>query len=217
MIGPHDSGFVVDVPSSLMAPVALVPDENQTFRLARTLLLLTVAQNTGKKVTSLDRIGYYDFFADSPFMIVDGDNDRDAADRLDLELAGLVPNRLDYASSGPRFASRRRRLQHDLALLIGHGLVEITSTGYEATEAGVTAADQLSSAYADAFRTSAAIILRRLASMSGAELERTVDQKLGESWLLVDLLADVNETTIPQEPSSEPAYGPLPEGPTADE
>lgn len=217
MIGPHASGLDVDVPSSLMAPVALVPDENQTFRLARTLLLLTVALNAGKKVTSLDRIGYYDFFADSPFMIVDGDSERDSADRLDLELAGFVPNRLDYASSGPRFVSRRRRLQHDLALLIGHGLAEITSTGYEATEAGVTAANQMSSAYADAFRASAAMVLRRLANMSGAELERTVDQKLGESWLLVDLLADVNETTIPEEPSSEPGDRPLPEGPTTDE
>lgn len=195
---------VADWPSDLMAPVALTPEENQVFRLARTLLLLSVADSIGKPVTSLDRVGFYDFFADSPFIIVDGDSARDDGDRLALELAGFEPNRLDYASSGARFTTRRRQLQHDIALLISRGLVTITDSGYEPTSSGDATAAAMMTAYADAYRTSAEVVIRRLGNLSGTALERTVDQKLGESWLLVDLLADVQETTIPERPRVAP-------------
>src|ERR1700733_14253721 len=96
-----------ELPDGLMSPVPRSPDTRRTFRLARMLLLLDVAKRTGRKVSTVDRLGYYEFLADSPFILVDGDAKRDDGDRLALELAGFVRNQLAYASSGHRFASRR--------------------------------------------------------------------------------------------------------------
>jgi hypothetical protein len=162
------------------------------------LLLLDVARSSGRPISSVDRLGYYDFLADSPFIVVDGDKPRDAEDRLALELAGFTPTQLSYASSGQRFASRRRRLQHDLARLFAYGLVDLHSAGYQATQAGSELAGQLNSVYADAYRVSASIVLRRLSALSNKALERSVNSWLGESWLLIDLLDDVAETVVPR-------------------
>jgi len=173
------------------------PEESTTFRLARMLLLLAVAKNSGRKVPSVDRLGYYEFFADNPFIVIEGSRAHDAADRAALEVAGFSRVQLAYASSGARFISRRRRLQHDLAQLFAFGLVELTGDGYDITEAGTVVADDLNSVYADAYRTSADIVLRRLASKSNVGLERSVEGWLGHSWLLVDLLDDVNDAEVP--------------------
>lgn len=186
------------------------PEESTTFRLARMLLLLAVAKSGGRKVPSLDRLGYYEFFADNPFIVIDEGTARDAADRAALEIAGFTRVQLAYASSGPRFMSRRRRLQHDLAQLIAFGLVELNSNGYDISSAGVAVANELNSVYADAYRTSAEIVLRRLASKSSLGLERSVDRWLGHSWLLVDLLDDVNDAVVPPEELPEHAEGDQP-------
>lgn len=186
------------MPDSLMAPVPHSPENRTVFRLAQMLLLLDVARRTGRKVPSIDRLGYYEFFADSPFIVVDGHGPRDEADRLALELAGFTPTQLSYASSGQRFASRRRRLQHDVAVLISLGLVELSADGYRETGTGAEVAAQLNSVYADAYRTSADVVLRRLSPMSNRALDANVNRWLGESWLLIDLLDDVSEAVAPR-------------------
>jgi hypothetical protein len=185
------------LPDPLMSPVPRSPDARRTFRLARLLLLLDVAKSTGRKVATIDRLGYCEFLADSPFIVVDGDTKRDEGDRLALELAGFVRNQLSYASSGHRFASRRRRVQHDLSQLIALGLVTVARQGYEINEAGAAIAGNLRSVYADAYRVSAEIVLRRLSPLSNTALEESARQWLGESWLLVDLLDDVSEAIAP--------------------
>jgi len=186
---------------------SFIPEDSETFRRARMLLLLSVAKNSGRVVPSVDRLGYYEFFADSPYIVIDGDKPRDRADRATLEVAGFTRVQLAYASSGARFMSRRRRLQHDLAQLVAYGLVELTGEGYGITSAGQAVAGDLNSVYADAYRQSAEIVLRRLASKSNAALERSVEEWLGHSWLLVDLLDDVKDTEAPAEdlPDEEPA------------
>jgi hypothetical protein len=176
---------------------SFTPEDSATFRRARMLLLLSVTQDSGRNVPSVDRLGYYEFFADSPYMIIDGETPRDRADRTALEIAGFTRVQLAYASSGARFMSRRRRLQHDLAQLIAHGLVELTASGYDITTAGQGLAQNLSSVYADAYRQSAEIVLRRLSTKSNAALERAVEEWLGHSWLLVDLLDDVTDAEVP--------------------
>lgn len=186
------------------------PEESTTFRLARMLLLLAVAKSSGRKVPSLDRLGYYEFFADNPFIVIEDNKARDATDRASLEIAGFTRVQLAYASSGPRFMSRRRRLQHDLAQLIAFGLVELTGDGYDISDAGIAVADDLNSVYADAYRTSAEIVLRRLASKSNLGLERSVEGWLGHSWLLVDLLDDVNDAVVPPGEWPEHAEGDQP-------
>lgn len=188
---------------------SFVPEDNDTFRRARMLLLLSVAKSTGRNVQSVDRLGYYEFFADSPYIVIDGDKSRDLADRAALEVAGFTRVQLAYASSGARFMSRRRRLQHDLAQLIAYGLVELTGAGYGITMAGHAVADDLRSVYADAYRQSAEIVLRRLSAKSNTALERSVEEWLGHSWLLVDLLDDVTDAEAPadERPDDEAGEG----------
>ena len=186
---------------------SFIPEDSETFRRARMLVLLSVAQKSGRAVPSMDRLGYYEFFADSPYIVIDGDKVRDRADRAALEVAGFTRVQLAYASSGARFVSRRRRLQHDLAQLVAYDLVELTGAGYSITRAGQAVAGDLNSVYADAYRQSAEIVLRRLATKSNAALERSVEAWLGHSWLLVDLLDDVKDAEAPAEelPDEEPA------------
>ncbi|MFG1625459.1 hypothetical protein [Kribbella sp. NPDC049227] len=189
---------VMDVDdATLMSPVPNVPENRDVFRMARLLLLLDVARTRGRDVPTIDRLGYYEFLADSPFIVVQGDGQRDDADRLALELAGFTATQLAYASSGQRFASRRRRLQYDLARLLSYGLVAIGARGFVVTTAGAEMAANLNSVYADAYRVSAEVILRRLAPKSNVALEADVNKWLGESWLLIDFLDDVAETAAP--------------------
>lgn len=196
----HDLGeLLVEVPE-LSAPMPVSVESRTTFRLARLLLFLSVATDRGRPVPSVDRLGYYEFFADNPFMIIDGENATDQADQLALEMAGFSPVQLSYASTGQRFASRRQRLQHDLALLLARDLVRIGATGFETTSVGNTLANSLHSIYADAYRTSAAIVLRRLWSLSSTGLDKAARKWLGESWLLIDLLDDIGATDAPQLP-----------------
>lgn len=188
--------LLVDVPE-LSAPVPTSVESRTTFRLARLLLFLAVATDRGRPVPSIDRLGYYEFFADNPFMIIEGNAAADDADRLTLEMAGFSPVQLSYASSGQRFASRRQRLQHDLALLISRDLIRVGTTGYETTNRGNELAGTLNSIYADAYRASAFIVLRRLSSLSTRGLDRAATGWLGESWLLIDLLDDIKATEAP--------------------
>jgi hypothetical protein len=174
-----------------------IPEHSETFRLARLLLLLDVAREHGRHVASIDRLAYYEFFADNPFIVIDGVKPKDRADRATIELAGFSRIQLGYASSGPRFLSRRRRLQHDLARLVALGLVTMSSNGYIVTEQGEALAGKFRSIYSDSYRASAEIILRRLVGLSGKALDTKAEGWLGHSWLLVDLLDDVNDAELP--------------------
>jgi hypothetical protein len=179
-------------------------ESRSTFRLGRLVLFLAVATDRGRPVPSVDRLGYYEFFADNPFVIIDGNAAADESDRLALEMAGFSPVQLSYASTGQRFVSRRQRLLHDLALLVARDLVRIGESGYETTTLGSGLAGSLNSIYADAYRTSASIVLRRLGALSAAGLDRAARGWLGESWLLIDLLDDINATEVPDLPPDVP-------------
>ncbi len=172
------------------------PDDNHVFRLAQLVLLLSVAEDVKKRVTAVDRLGYYDFFAANPFVILERDSQRDHADRLSLKFAGFVEGQLSYASTGQRWASRRRRLQHDLALLVAYGLVTLDGGAFDLTSAGRELSADLSTVYADAYRVSASVVLRRLAQMSDRELRKNVQKWLGTSWLNLDLLDDVTPESM---------------------
>lgn len=189
-------------PPELTAAVPTSLESRTTFRLARLLLFIDVATGGGRQVPSVDRLGYYEFFSDNPFMVITDDRHADQ-DRLDLEMAGFSPVQLSYASTGQRFASRRQRLQHDLSLLISRDLVAFGEDGFVATGPGTELATRLNSVYADAYRTAANIVLRRLAAMSNKALEDAARRWLGESWLLIDLLDDIQATDAPNPP--EPA------------
>jgi hypothetical protein len=175
------------------------PEAHHTFRLAQLQLLLAVADSLGLQVKNIDRLATYDFLAANPFSMLDGDDaDRDARDRLALKLAGFSNEQLTYGSVGNRFANRRARIQHDLALLVAHGLARVESDRYGITDAGRTLADRLSTVYADAYRKAAEIALSRLARLTDKKLNEKVERIMGKSWLLIDFFDDVHEVVTDQ-------------------
>lgn len=176
---------------------AFVPEDSQTFRIARLLLLLDVANEDLRNVASLDRLAYFEFFADNPWVVVGGDRPADTRDRDTLTLAGFSPTQLAYASTGQRFTSRRERLRADLARAIAIGLAKLAANRIVITELGRELARGLQSSYADGYRASASIVLRRLVPLSNKALDEQVERWLGHSWLLVDLLDDVRGADVP--------------------
>lgn len=172
------------------------PEDRPAFRLAQLALLLDVADEAHVNVATVDRLGYLDFFSANPFLVMQGHSNRDERDRADLRLAGFTERLISYASSGQRFVSRRRRIQHDLALLVGYGVVEVRNSSYGLTSLGRTLVSRLTSVYADAYRVSAKIILRRLGRLPDAQLRRSAEGWLGSNLLLLDFLDDVKEATV---------------------
>lgn len=179
------------VTGSLAAPISWQPEDHDVFRLAQLVLLLSVAAELEKPIATVDRLGYYDFFSASPFVVLGGRTQSDADERLALKLAGFVERQLSYASTGQRWVSRRRRLQHDLAQLMSYNLMTLQNGAFDLTPSGQTLATQLSTIYADAYRVSARVIIRRLSRLSDRALLQAVQGWLGISWLALDLLDDV--------------------------
>ena len=139
----------------------------------------------------IERISLYDFFADNPFLIFG----RETTEHETLVLAGFDSRNLSYQSSAQRFSSRRERLQHDLAMLVGYGLtsagVEAGRVVYSLTDAGARHSDGLQSLYAQAYRSSAAVVGRRLNQLSDRALQEQTREWLRADELLVDLFETV--------------------------
>jgi hypothetical protein len=180
-------------------PLALAwegPEEHTRFRLAQLIIAFSIAEKQGVLMRTIDRIAIYDFFTSNPFAMLDMTDDRDSADALRLELVGFAAGQLSYASVGQRFASRRERIRNDIAVLVSRGLVQVGPEAFEITPLGLETADQLDTAYADAYRIALDIILRRLSRMSDAKLNEAVAIWSGRHWLLLDLLDDVTEPQV---------------------
>lgn len=180
---PHDGAKPADT-----GPVPLRPDNLTQFRLARLALLLDLApQLPNAKPLDVERLGYYDFFAANPFLIIKDDDPL----RRELVLAGFDSRNLSYQSSAQRFTSRRARLQHDLAMLVAYGLVHVHADQrrviYALTEAGEDMTAALRSLYARAYRRSVDIIVRRLNRLSDKALRESAQDWLAAEGLLIDL------------------------------
>lgn len=184
------------IDTDVSLPPAFVPENSRTFRCARLLLLFATARYDGRQVASLDRLAYYEFFADNPWVIIDGDTSLDLADEDTLVLAGFSRTQLSYASTGQRFVSRRERIRTDLAQLVAHDLVQLADAQFVITARGEETAESMQSSYAEGFRASARVVLRRLVRLSNKRLEENVERWLGHSWLLLDLLDDVRGSDV---------------------
>lgn len=80
----------------------LRPDDLLAFRLGRLVLLLdTVPGLPSAKPFDIERISFYDFFADNPFLIFG----RDTPEHETLVIAGFDSRNLSYQSSAQRFSS----------------------------------------------------------------------------------------------------------------
>lgn len=160
------------------------PDDYTTFRLAQLIILLDEIAPSDVKGLDLERIGYYDFFAANPFAMIDEANSRD---RARLHRASFDESQLSYASTGSRFANRRQRLQHDLALLVAYGLVALRSGGYGSTERGAQVADRFSALYADQYRESVRVVHQHLKKLSEPQLAASARKWLRTPSLVLDL------------------------------
>lgn len=163
------------------------PEDQEEFRLAQLLLLLEVAKEANL-TPSIERLGILDFFSANPFLLVQPTD----SEYRDLVLAGFSVKPLTYASPGHRFVTRRSRLQNDLALLIAYGFaVPATSVGhrvYHISQAGQTAASQLSSIYAQAYRVSVTVIVKRTRKVPDSKLPEFCRQWLQADPAMLDLL-----------------------------
>jgi hypothetical protein len=171
------------------ASPVIIPEDDVVFRLAQLLLLLASVDQLGKPGVSLERLGCYDFLVANPMLVFTDESDQD---RTRLLMAGFDGRALSYASPGHRFATRRERLQHDLALLIAYGLAAPAASRsvlYAITGDGLELAGQFTALYARAYRLSADILVRRLSSMSDKRLREAVG-----TWTTVTLDSPRSET-----------------------
>jgi hypothetical protein len=143
------------------------------FRLAQLALLMSVATNFHSEGVHRERLGAYDFMAANPLLVATTDDD---PDRLTLLMAGFNDHALSYASAAQRFATRRERLQQDLALLVSYGLVDVAAARgqivYQLTDLGHRIAQSFTAMYARAYRTAAVIVIERLRRLSDTRLQR---------------------------------------------
>lgn len=193
---PDDTPTIAGFPDAL----PLRPDDLLAFRLGRLILLLdTVPGLPSPKPMDVERISLYDFFADNPFLIFG----RETPEHETLVLAGFDSRNLSYQSSAQRFSSRRERLQHDLATLAAYGLAtaatETRRVVYSLTAAGTEHATSLRSLYAQAYRSSAALVGRALNRLSDRALQQQTRDWLRADELLIDLFEPV-----PIEPEASP-------------
>lgn len=166
-------------------------DGQVSFRVAQLLLGFSVASEVSVHMPTTDRIATYDFFTANPFAVLSGDSVADQRDALRLELVGYTRGQLSYASLGHRFVSRRERIRADLAFLVARGLIAIGEEAFVITDAGQGIAEQLHTAYADAYRLAAEIVLVRLSKLSDRALRDASARWAGTHWLMLDLFDDV--------------------------
>lgn len=157
------------------------------FRLGQLLVLFEAAREVRSPALDVDRLGYYEFLTANPFLIVEADS----IEGTRLLMAGFDYRNLDYQSSAQRFSNRRARLHHDLALLVARGLVVTAPNAgrvrYELSELGRESAASLNTLYAYALKEAAAIVLRRLRTLSDKQLRLHAQTALQASDLLISL------------------------------
>lgn len=150
-----------------LADIAFRPEDDPVFRMAQLLLLLDELSGVA---TSLDRLTYYDFFAESPYLLFD----EESTERVELRLAGFESAALSYLSPAQRFVTRQERVGGDLAALVAYQLADVRierrSPAYEITSAGSAISRSLRAMYADAYRTSARLVVGRLRRLSNKRL-----------------------------------------------
>jgi hypothetical protein len=164
------------------------PEDDVIFNSSRLLLFFEVSRNIKPdQGTDLERVAYYDFFAANPFLIVGKDDPL----RLELELEGFEPNKLEYISTPQRFRTKRASLKQYLSMLLSKGLISIENSDgkilYRITQRGMDVAGKISSLYAIAYRKSVAFVLKKLKDYSDKRLWEEASLWLEAKSFQVDL------------------------------
>lgn len=170
------------------------PEDATLFNSSRLLLFFDVLHQLKlKQGIDLERLCYFDFFAANPYLVVaEGD-----PLRLDFEINGFEPNKLEYASSSQRFNTKRESIKQYLSLLLCKGLICVKNEDakllYEITQHGIDAASQINSMYAIAYRKSAFCIIEKLKDYSDQKLWESASKWLESKSFRVDLFDMVEE------------------------
>lgn len=191
-VTPEPSG----IPSTWHAP-SRAPEEHTTLRVAQLAILLSEIAPAEGKTIDIERLGYYDFFAANPFAIF---GPEDELERARLHRAAFDERQLSYASTGSRFANRRRRLQHDVAILVAYNLAERRDEGYGLTNRGAEFVDALAALYADQYRASVQVVHERLRKLSDSKLAVAAREWLKMPSLILDLYGSTEEPHDPARP-----------------
>ncbi|MCP4307878.1 MAG: hypothetical protein GY788_24010 [bacterium] len=150
-----------------LGDIAFRPEDDPVFRMSQLLLLLDELQ---AEPTTLDRLTYYDFFAESPYLLFA----EDTPERTELRLAGFESSTLSYLSPAQRFVTRQERVGGDLAALVAYHLADVSlvdrAAAFEISTQGAELSTRLRAMYADAYRTSARLVIRRLRRLSNKRL-----------------------------------------------
>ncbi len=182
-----------------LAPASRPPETHANFRRGQLLVLLSSFQAP----MTIDRIGYLEFFAANPHLVIE-DNDRSVR----LQLAGFSPSALSYQSAPERFANRRSRLRTDLAALAAWGYAQVVIEEGRIlvglTGLGKENAAELISLYADSYRSSIDLI-RPLFSHSDGKLAKLASKWLARPDRHVDILdVDLNtQLSLELSPTTE--------------
>jgi predicted transcriptional regulator len=165
------------------------PEDVTVFNSTRILLLFDVLQELEiKEGCDLERLCYYDFFAANPFLVVSDEKD---PLRLELEISGFDPSKLEYTSSTQRFRTKRESIKRYLALLLGKGLITVRNTDgrllYQVTKIGTEKTREINSMYAIAYRRSASSIVNKLKNYSDQKLWDSASKWLEAKSFRVDL------------------------------
>lgn len=191
---------MLDADASSESPRSASAERHDSLRLAQLIILLDEVAPPGARGLDIERLAYYEFFAANPFAIVPAD---DVRARARLRHAAFAEVQLSYASTGSRFANRRRRLQHDLARAVALGLVEPRSSGWGISPRGSEVARTFDALYAAHFRVSANVVHSQLRRLSDAQLNKNAKEWLRSPSLLLDLYgsaeSDPNEMDVDDE------------------
>jgi hypothetical protein len=167
-----------------LVPISVPPEAHPSFRRGQLLVLLEHLDGP----VSFDRLGYIEFFAANPFLVWR----EDSSERTRLQLAGMNPKALSYQATTERYANRRSRLRSDLGGLASWGYLRTDTIdgmlACELTERGRSAARDLQSLYADAYRLSVSLVLPKMRNVTNKRLGQLVQQWLRLDDMRIDLL-----------------------------
>ncbi len=168
-------------------------EDDLVFNSARLLLLFDELSKLSKQGVDIERLSYYDFFAANPFVIL-SEND---PSRLDFELEGFEPNKLEYTSSAQRYSSKRESIKHYLALLLAKGLIDVSNQEgkiiFVITERGSSTVNKINTIYAIAYRKSVGYIIKRLKDYSDKKLWECSRKWLEAKAFQIDLYGTIGE------------------------
>jgi hypothetical protein len=176
----------------LLGRLPTPPEDLQLFRLGRLLLLFDeVAVLKSPKPLDVERLGIYDFFAASPFLIFP----ESTRQGLELTLSGFESHALGYQSSFHRFTTRRERMRADISRLVALGLVTVEArdgkVAFAIAEPGSEYAQQFCGLYAQMYRKGASLVAKQLNKLSDSRLRVSVGEWLQAEPFLIDLFDEV--------------------------